>query len=113
MCVYFVVIMLMVLFVILTYNSTMNKQNKYLALFLSIWCLLFGLRHKSVGNDSTGYAAFFEGHGDTWIYGTINSPGDNIEWGFVEISRLLNLISSSYTFYFLVISILFIIPIYF
>lgn len=113
MCIYFVVIILMLLFVVLTYNSTINKQNKYLAIILSIWCLLFGLRHKSVGNDSTGYAAFFEGHGDTWIYGTINSPGDNIEWGFVEISRLLNLISSSYTFYFLVISILFIIPIYF
>ena len=103
----------MLLFVVLTYNSTINKQNKYLAIVLSIWCLLFALRHKTVGNDSSGYAAFFEGHGDTWIYGTINSPGDNIEWGFVEISRLLNLISSSYTFYFLVISIIFIIPIYF
>ena len=113
MCIYFVVIILMLLFVVLTYNSTINKQNKYLAIILSIWCLLFALRHKTVGNDSSGYAAFFEGHGDTWIYGTINSPGDNIEWGFVEISRLLNLISSSYTFYFLVISIIFIIPIYF
>lgn len=103
----------MLLFVILTYNSTTNKQNKYLAAILSIWSLLFALRHKTVGNDSSGYAAFFEGHGDTWIYGTINSPGDDIEWGFIVISRLLHLISSSYTFYFLIISLIFIIPMYF
>lgn len=113
MCIYFVVIILMLLFVILTYNSTTNKQNKYLAVILSIWSLLFALRHKTVGNDSSGYAAFFEGHGDTWIYGTINSPGDDIEWGFIVISRLLHLISSSYTFYFLIISLIFIIPMYF
>lgn len=113
MCIYFVVIILMLLFVILTYNSTTNKQNKYLAAILSIWSLLFALRHKTVGNDSSGYAAFFEGHGDTWIYGTINSPGDDIEWGFIVISRLLHLISSSYTFYFLIISLIFIIPMYF
>lgn len=60
MCIYFVVIILMVLFIVLTYNSTINRQNRYLALFLSIWCLLFGLRHKSVGNDSPGYTAFLK-----------------------------------------------------
>lgn len=113
MCIYFVVIILMVLFIVLTYNSTINRQNRYLALFLSIWCLLFGLRHKSVGNDSPGYTAFFEGHGETWIYGTINNPGDTIEWGFIEISRFLHLVSSSYTFFFFVISMMFLIPMYF
>lgn len=105
--------MLMVLFIVLTYNSTINKQNRYLALFLSIWCLLFGLRHKSVGNDSPGYAAFFEGYGDTWIYGTIDNPGETIEWGFIEFSRLLHLVLSSYTFFFFVISMMFLIPMYF
>lgn len=113
MCIYFVVIVLMALIEILICNQSIKKQNKYLGYILSVWCLLFGLRHESVGNDSPGYAAFFEGHGATWIYGTINEPGDTIEWGFVVISRCLHYLSDCYTFFFLAISLMFIIPMYF
>ena len=113
MCIYFVVIIFMALIAISSCNQSIKKQNKYLVFILSVWCLLFGLRHESVGNDSPGYAAFFEGHGSNLMYGTINNPGDTIEWGFVEISRCLHYLSSSYTLFFFAISLMFLIPMYF
>lgn len=113
MCIYFAVILLMAIIVFFTDNASVKKRNRYLAIILAIWCFLFGFRHKSVGNDSPGYAAFFTGHGDTWIYGTIDAPGDTMEWGFVEISRLLHCFSTNYTFYYFAVSLLFIVPMYF
>ena len=103
----------MFLIVISTFNQNIKVQNKYLGYVLSVWCLLFGLRHESVGNDSSGYATFFEGNGSNYMYGTINNPVESIEWGFVEISRYLHYLSNNYTFFFFVVSLIFTIPMYF
>ena len=55
-----------------------------------------------VGNDSPNYAAYFENRNTPGVgYGTINYPGDSIEWGFIFITRLLHFISDSATFFFL------------
>ena len=58
----------MSLIVISTFNQNIKVQNKYLGYILSVWCLLFGLRHESVGYDSSGYATFFEGNGSNYMY---------------------------------------------
>lgn len=76
--------------------------NKCLAISCILWTLIFGLRGYMVGNDSPNYAAYFENRNTPGVgYGTIDYPGDSIEWGFIAITRLLHFISDSATFFFL------------
>ena len=76
--------------------------NKCLAISCILWTLIFGLRGYMVGNDSPNYAAYFENRNTPGVgYGTIDYPGDSIEWGFIAITRLLHFISDSATFFFI------------
>ena len=67
----------------------LKVTNKCLAISCILWTLIFGLRGYMVGNDSPNYAAYFENRNTPGVgYGTINYPGESIEWGFVAITRL-------------------------
>lgn len=82
-----------------------RKTEKKLFLFYCILLsLVTGLRSYTVGNDTPGYSFYFsEEYG--WyvpLYGTIRQPYEDMEWGFVFVTRLLHNISSSPTFLFLV-----------
>lgn len=93
----------MFLFVVLTFKSIKSVDNKILLICCLLWAFVAGLRAYVVGNDTMGYTAFFEGtnHGGVG-YGTIQFPGETIEWGFVTLSRLLHKISDNGTFFLLV-----------
>ena len=100
MCIYFIVEMLMFLFVILMLKNRNSVDNKILLLFCFLWTLIAGLRSYVVGNDTMGYTAFFEGTNRGGVgYGTVQFPGETIEWGFVALSRLLHQISENGTFF--------------
>lgn len=83
-------------------DKGIKETNKCLAISCILWTLIFGLRGYMVGNDSPNYAAYFENRNTPGVgFGTINYPGDSIEWGFIAITRLLHFISDSATFFFL------------
>lgn len=102
MCIYFIVEVIM-LFLIFAVNGNRKVSNKALFFCCLLWAFIAGLRAYCVGNDTAGYTAFFEGTNYKGIgYGTVDMPGETIEWGFVALSRFLHSFSSSGTFFLLV-----------
>ena len=82
----------------------LKKQKKLLAFYCGIWAFVFGFRRHDVGNDTPGYAAFFEnvrGMG----YGTIDNPDESLEGGYLLFSRIINVFTDSSTLVFCLIGI--------
>lgn len=90
--------------IIISRNASDKQCNLFLSISCLVWAMIFGLRGHDVGNDTPGYAGFFEltnsSYGDG--YGTYEAPGNSIEWGFVAFCRFLALFSDSATFLFVV-----------
>ena len=95
----------MFVFVIYSRYASDKQCNIFLAISCAIWAILFGLRGYDVGNDTPYYAGFFELTNTDDGYGTYESPGESIEWGFIAINRFLAIFSESATFLFVVHSI--------
>lgn len=93
-----------------------KNNNKACMMFLFLWGIIVGLRGYGVGNDTSGYTYFYSGQVYPSLvftnYGTLDLPADEIEMGFVILSRILALISTSPTFFFLIVSFLFFFTIY-
>lgn len=101
MCIYFIAEVIM-FFLVFVANNNRKESNKVLFFSCLLWALIAGLREYGVGNDTAGYTAFFEGTNYNGIgYGTVDMPGETIEWGFVALSRFLHSLSSSGTFFLL------------
>lgn len=103
MCIYLVAQVVMAIFVLLAYRANIKVQNRFIFLSCLMWTLIYGLRGYDVGNDTLGYAAFF----DESIkyksgYGSIERPNETMEWGFVLIASTLHLLSENATFLFMV-----------
>lgn len=93
----------MLAFIVVSRNAEDRQCNTFLAITCAIWALLFGLRGYDVGNDTPEYTGFFElTNTDNASYGTYESPGESIEWGYVLLNRVLALFSDSATFLFLI-----------
>lgn len=101
MCIYLVLQIIIFGFVIYTYNKNIKIKNRYLLITCILWALLYGLRGYVVGNDTSGYALFFENQKGAG-YGTIDNPDETLEWGFILIAKILSLITNWPTFFFLV-----------
>ena len=86
-------------------NLSPKNQKKLLFLYCAIWAFVFGFRRHDVGNDTPGYADFFENIRSTTGYGTVDNPGEDIEEGFVFVSRVVNFFTESSTVIFLLIGI--------
>lgn len=92
----------MLLFVLLNLREFKTNNNKFLFVSCLLWAFVAGLRSYVVGNDTLGYAAFFENTNQDGVgYGTVRFPGDSIEWGFVALSRFLHMLSENGTFFLL------------
>lgn len=90
-------------FLVFAFNGTRKESNNALLFSCLLWAFIAGFRAYCVGNDTAGYTAFFEGTNYKGIgYGTVDMPGDTIEWGFVALSRFLHSLSSSGTLFLLV-----------
>ena len=104
-----IITFILIVYCVLCKNS--KCQNRVISFFLIVWTLLVSLRGYGVGNDTSGYAYFFSGKLYSSLnfvnYGTIDNPAEDIEFGFVLISRLLSILSSSPTFLFTVIAVIF------
>ena len=102
MCIYFVVEVIMLFLVLISYRKSTKVNNTLFAFSCFLWVIVFGLRGYNVGNDTSGYAAFFDGSNTSGLgYGTVDSPGETIEIGFVIFSQIIHFFSSSPTFFFL------------
>lgn len=102
MCIYFIVEIIMFMFVLNEIGNKKPVANKALFTCCILWALLAGLRAYSVGNDTPGYTAFYEGTNMKGVgYGTVTFPGETIEWGFIALSRVLHWVSESGTFFLL------------
>ena len=103
MCIYFVLELLAFILVIFDLKKRGGNNKKILLAYCILWGIIAGLRRYDVGNDTPGYVAFFEGTNIKGIgYGTVQYPGETIEYGFVLLSKLLNFISTNGTFFLLV-----------
>lgn len=103
MCIYFVLELLAFILVIFDLKKRGGNNKKILLAYCILWGIVAGLRRYDVGNDTPGYVAFFEGTNIKGIgYGTVQYPGETIEYGFVLLSKLLNFISTNGTFFLLV-----------
>lgn len=103
MCIYFIVELIMFLFVLLNFREKKAIDNNLLFVSCLLWAFLAGFRSYVVGNDTLNYTAFFENTNYAGVgYGTVQFPGDSIEWGFVVLSRFLHMISENGTFFLLV-----------
>ncbi len=111
MYIYFVATIILFIFAILYKNSSVEDINKNLFGACIGWALIFGLRGYGVGNDTPGYAGFFEGR--SLGYGTINNPDESLEWGFLVISRIIGYFTKNGTIIFLLHGFLFWFLIYF
>lgn len=106
MCIYFVANCIIYLFLIISNFCQKKYTQRLFAISCGIWALIIGLRGYGVQNDTSAYASYFA---EIWYglgifptnYGTISDPEDTMEIGFVAITRILNFISSSPTFWFL------------
>lgn len=105
MCIYFVIDLTIFILILISYGKSKKIKEVLLAISCVLWCMVFGLRGYDVGNDTPGYAAFFDGSNSPGVgYGTVDFPGDTIEPVFVYFSRVLSFLSDSPTFFFLVVS---------
>lgn len=99
--IFFVVEIILLLLFLYSKDKDRICERKCMIVACILWTLIFGLRAYCVGNDTPGYAAFFENRGTPYLgYGTVDCPGSTMEWGFVLVSRILHYISNSATFLF-------------
>lgn len=117
MSIYSIVDITAYLFVICcSLRDNVRCQNRIILWFLIAWTILVSFRGYGVGNDTSGYAYFFSGNIYKSLnlqnYGTIDDPVEELEFGFIFISKFLSIISSSPTFLFTVIAIVFFSGIY-
>ena len=63
MCIYFVVEVIILFIVFISYRKTTKINNGYFAIACLLWVIVFGFRGYNVGNDTSEYAAFFDGRG--------------------------------------------------
>ena len=102
MYIYIAADLVMFVLMLMCRKADIKRNNTYLAICCAMWALIFGFRAYSVGNDTPGYAGFFEGTNAAYRgYGTYIAPEETIEWGFVYLIRFLHLFSNSATFFFL------------
>lgn len=110
---YFVVEIIIFLLFLYSRDKSERIENAGMIVACILWTLIFGLRAYCVGNDTPGYAAFFENRNIPGVgYGTVDFPGDTIESGFIIVSRILHFFSSSATFFFTAIAVTFFSGIY-
>lgn len=103
MYVYIIVDLIMFAFMLMCRKARLRRCNLYLGICCVLWALIFGLRAYSVGNDTRGYAGFYEGtNAAYWGYGTYRAADETLEMGFIYIVRILRTISTSATFFFLI-----------
>lgn len=86
-------------------HISLKKQQILLAIYCGIWAFVFGFRRYNVGNDTPGYAAYFENTGNGLTYGTVDRPFDSIEEGFWLLSKIINIFTENATIVFLIIGI--------
>lgn len=93
------------LFLLSLYSIRLNylKFKRCLILICFIWICIFGLRSVYVGNDTSNYVLFFLNKNSGIGYGDLNGLSD-VEPGFIFITRIIKLISDSYTVWFLIIA---------
>lgn len=93
------------LFLLSLYSIRLNylKFKRCLILICFIWICIFGLRSVLVGNDTSNYVSFFLNKSSGMGYGDLNGLSD-IEPGLIFITRIIKLISDSYTVWFLIIA---------
>lgn len=101
MCIYLVLQIIIFSFVLYTYKKDIKTKNRFLLITCILWALLYGLRGYIVGNDTPGYAAFFENQKGMG-YGTIDNPDETLEWGFILVAKVISLFTNWPTFFFLV-----------
>lgn len=84
-------------------NEKMTRQM--LVVICYIWVLIFGLRGYNVGNDTDSYVDFFLNKSSNLGIGYGNVSEDSkLEPGFLLISRVIHMITSSYTVWFTIIA---------
>ena len=89
--------------VLLGYKAKPQTQKNFLLLSCILWIIIWGLRGLNVGNDTNGYAMFFEGTATSFhYYGTVDNPEESLELGFTSLAKFLNQFSNSSVFFFLV-----------
>ena len=82
-----------------------KAENRLAAIYCMVWALFMGLRRHNVGNDTPGYAAYFENNtAGGFEYGTVDKPFEDMEFGFWFISKVINFFTESSTVVFLLIS---------
>lgn len=102
---YWYLYLLLWLFAFIAPNVSDKAQKRLLAWYCAIWTIVFGFRRYDVGNDTPGYAAFFENAGIGQSYGTIDSPDETLESGFLLFSQLVNFFTDSATIVFFLIGV--------
>lgn len=88
--------------VIYTFKKNVKIQNKALLAICILWALLYGLRGYYVGNDTDGYAGYFDDKLPVRNYGTYDNPQETLEPGFILLTNILHTINGNATFLFLV-----------
>lgn len=105
-CIYFIANLLVFISALIARN--LNERNKRILFFMccAFWAVVFGFKGYEVGNDTYNYVLYYTNRGVGGEgYGTIQFPGDSIEWGFIIVTRILHFISQSPTFLFSVLAI--------
>lgn len=112
--IFFIVEIILLLLFIYSRDKDKRVENVCMIIACILWTLIYGLRANCVGNDTLNYAFFYENRNIPGVgYGTVDIPGDQMEIGFIIISRILHCISDSTTFFFTVIAVCFFSCIYF
>lgn len=88
-------------------NKLSSRQTKVcLKIICLIFVCIFGLRSSIVGNDTSNYVSFFaDKNSIKSFYGSIDDASSSLEPLFLTITRGIKFFSSSFTIWFLVISI--------
>lgn len=102
---YWYLYVLLWVFVFIAPNIGLKAQQRLMAFYCGIWAFVFGFRRYDVGNDTPGYAAYFENVGTGYGYGTVDRPFETIEEGFWFLSKVVNFFTESATVVFLIIGI--------
>lgn len=94
----------MTFFTFMSFQSSIKVKNRLLWISIILWILVFGLRGYYVGNDTPGYAQFFSGirYLRSTSYGTVETPNETLEPGFLFIANILHILSDNPTIIFLI-----------
>ncbi len=109
MSVYFVVEIILLFFLsiqILTIDRKLRKRLFFISSLMVVILMCF--RNFTVGGDIYNYTSFFVNAPS--LYGTLDHPSEAFEWGFLQICRLIALISQTKFFFILFTSSFFLVP---